>query len=706
MKMKNTKKALRKNYLVEEEASLSLFKYLMLFFVVIMPLLFCKWNDQSPFEMIKAYFSGVSIAAFFAYFLYKIINQESIKLKINYWFYGLIVYVFIYTLSFAFSNFHYGSIWGVLNLPAGSMMTIWSFVALSLIVMNEFENRAQTEKLAKAFVLMALIMSIYGIIQHFGGDPINWWAYSAMNTRALSTMGQSVGYGTVVGCCLPLCFAFLITSVSRSQFVFWASAWFSMCLGVLYSGSRLPIFGFYTTMLIFFVVLALFYKKISFINYKKIGISILIAVLASCIYYFEPGANAIKEKIDPGQIKNGYSTRFIVWDTALEIWKKYPILGTGPEVFGEEFNQLQTVEQNYAESWRLIWHKAHNEFVHYLATTGTLGILAYLGLIVLMFIPTISVLRLAEWNKYHIYSIALLGGFGFLLLTHMTAFSFIPTLMIFYIFPAMNYKFIGQEKEIEFNNTLSQKMKWMLSGIVIISSFLIIHKIYSVWKADVLYNDSRRQLVGAGNVDGAKELLDEAQRRNPNNAEYWCFRSDIYYNLLVRSFRTQTDVAVPLRREYFKEVISSSDTCVNLDNRKSDLWRARGTLFMSLSQIDPKAIEVSLQAYKKAVEVYPNNPFTQLNLASVYRRMNRVDLAIEALRKALSLRNDMVPAFAELMNIYYSQKNTQAITSLVEEIKALDMKKNESEFYPELKGLVKIAQDNQDTTTAQILSQL
>ena len=704
--MKNGKKVLKKNHFVDEQSDLSLFNYLILAFVIIMPLLFCKWNDQSPFEMIKAYFSGVSITAFFAYFIYKLINQSTIKIKINFWFYGLIIYLFVYTLSFAFSNFHYGSIWGVLNLPAGSMMTIWAFVALSLIVMNEFENRGQTEKLAKAFVLMAFIMAIYGIIQHFGGDPINWWAYSAMNTRALSTMGQSVGYGTVVGCCLPLCFAFLITSGSRNQFIFWACAWFSMCLGVLYSGSRLPIFGFYITMLIFLIVLGVFYKKIKFINYKKILISILVAVLASCIYYFEPGANAIKEKIDPGQIKNGYSTRFIVWDTAVQIWKKYPILGTGPEVFGEEFNHMQTVEQNYAESWRLIWHKAHNEFVHYLATTGTLGILAYLSLIFLMFIPTVRILKLPEWNKYHIYSVALLGGFGFLLLTHMTAFSFIPTLMIFYIFPAMNYKFFGQDKEIVLNNLLSQRLKWMLSAFVIVSSFLVIHKIYSVWKADVLYNDSRRLLVGAGNVDGAKELLDEAQKNNPDNAEYWCFRSDIYYNLLVRSFKTQTDAAVPLRREYFKEVVSSSDKCLTLDDRKSDLWRARGTLFMSLSQIDPKAIEVSLQAYKKAVEVYPSNPFTQLNLASVYRRMNRTDLAIESLRKALSLRNDMVPAFAELMIIYYSEKKPEAIRSLVEEIRALKMKENESEFYPDLKGLVKIAQDNQYTVTAQILSQL
>ncbi len=69
--MKNGKKVLKKNHFADEELNLSLFNYLILAFVIIMPLLFCKWNDQSPFEMIKAYFSGVSITAFFAYFLYK-----------------------------------------------------------------------------------------------------------------------------------------------------------------------------------------------------------------------------------------------------------------------------------------------------------------------------------------------------------------------------------------------------------------------------------------------------------------------------------------------------------------------------------------------------------------------------------------------------------------------------------------------------------
>ena len=268
----------------------------------------------------------------------------------------------------------------------------------------------------------------------------------------------------------------------------------------------------------------------------------------------------------------------------------------------------------------------------------------------------------------------------------------------------MNFKLNGFNKEIILENKASSSIRWIFAITFGVVSILTANKVYSVWNADMLYNDSRRQLVGAGNVDAAKDLLDKAIDNNPDNAEYWCFRSDIYYNLLVRSFRTQNESVVPLRQQYFKEVIGSSDKCVALDDRKSDLWRARGTLFLSLSQIDPKALDVSLEAYKKAVEVYPNNPFTQLSLAAVYRRMNRPELAIEALRKAISLRKDIVPAFAELMNIYYSQKRPDAIASLVTELKGLNMKA--SEFYLEVPGLIKIAEANQDVVSQQALSAL
>ena len=430
-------------------------------------------------------------------------------------------------------------------------------------------------------------MSIYGIIQHFGGDPINWWVYDAMTSRALSTMGQSVGYGTVLGCCLPLCFAFLVSSKTPKSFWFWLTAWTSMNLGILYSGSRLPIFAFFVTMTIFTIFALIFKSKFHNISWKKFWIALAMILVCNVAYFFEPGENALRKKLEVGEIQNGYSTRFIVWRTAIEMWKQHPVLGVGPENFGEEFNHIQTVEQNYGESWSLIWHKAHNEFIHYLATTGTLGFLAYISLIGLMFVPVFRNLLKKEWPDEYVYSIALLGGFGFLLVTHLTAFSFIPTLMFFYLFPAMNFNFSGIHKEYVYSNNLYSRWKKLLTGFVVVIGLFLGYNVYQMWQADIDYNESRRQLISYGDIEKSYNFLNSAIANNSKNAEYWCFRADVYYNLFARSLRSQNPNMQQLEQErkgLFEEILKSSDKCVALDPRKSDLWRARGTLFMTLSQ--------------------------------------------------------------------------------------------------------------------------
>ena len=185
-----------------------------------MPLLFCKWNDQSPFEMIKAYFSAGSITLIAGFYLISNFFKDQIKIRYNMWVWGLVIYVAVYLLSFAFAQHYYSSIWGVLNLPAGSVMTVMTFAIMSLLSTQIFTDRHAIKVLASCFVFTAFLMSIYGIIQHFGGDPINWWVYSEMHLRALSTMGQAVGYGTVLGCCLPLCFVFVLNAKKIDKYWF------------------------------------------------------------------------------------------------------------------------------------------------------------------------------------------------------------------------------------------------------------------------------------------------------------------------------------------------------------------------------------------------------------------------------------------------------------------------------------------------------
>lgn len=696
--VKAAEKNQHKKTSIEQTEPLSPLQWLTCLFVIIMPLLFCKWNDQSPFEMIKAYFSAVAITTIVALFLVSRIFKEKIEIRYNIWIWGLLIYAGAYLLSFAFAGHHYSSLWGVLNLPAGSVMTVMTFVVMSILSVQIFSHEHSLRRLASCFVFCAFLMSIYGIIQHFGGDPIKWWVYDGMETRALSTMGQAVGYGTVVGCCLPLCFAFFITTTKRKSAIFWALAFVCMNLGILYSGSRLPILGYFATMIIFLGFLLVFKRKLPTVSWKRIAIAYAIIILSNAFYFTEDKSNMLIQKLGTKEIKTGYGTRFIVWGTAFEMWKKHPILGVGPENFGEEFNHMQTIEQNYGESWNLIWHKAHNEFIHYLATTGVVGFAAYLLLIILMFVPVAKIILRKEWEPDYIFAVALLGGFGFLLVTHITAFSFIPTLMFFYLFPAMNFSFANIEKTVTLENKLSQMQRWFAVGLVTVLSTFIIFKVVSVWCADMNYNDSRRQLVNYGNFDKASDLLETAIKQNPGNAEYWCFRADIYYNFLVRSVREQGPAAEAKKRTLFDEVVKSSDTCVKMDERKSDLWRARGTLFMSLSQMVPQMLEGSLQAFKKAVEVYPNNPYNYISVAGVYRRKGRNDLAVENLKIAISKRRDIIPAYVDLLSVYYQDKRFKDVQDLVNSVRALNIKN--SEFGPQMPVIIKLARDNNDPQTA------
>jgi len=686
---------------------LSFIQYLSCFFVIIMPLLFCKWNDQSPFEMIKGYFSAVSVSLIGVIYLLQLIWKDQIKIKVNIWVWGLLAYWLIYMLSFAFTGHVYSSLWGVLNLPAGSVYSVTTFVFFSFVVVQIFSNIHSLKTLAACFVFTAFLMSIYGIIQHFGGDPINWWVYDAMTSRALSTMGQSVGYGTVLGCCLPLCFAFLISSKDNKSFWFWLTAWTSMNLGILYSGSRLPIFAFFITMIIFTSFALIFKSKLPNISWKKFWIALAMIFVCNIAYFFEPGENALRKKLEVGEIQNGYSTRFIVWRTAIEMWKQHPVLGVGPENFGEEFNHIQTVEQNYGESWSLIWHKAHNEFIHYLATTGAVGFLAYIFLIGLMFVPVFRNLFKKVWPDDYVYSIALLGGFGFLLVTHLTAFSFIPTLMFFYLFPAMNFNFSGIHREYVFENNLFSRWKKLLSFFVAFVGLFLAYNVYQMWQADIDYNESRRQLISYGDIEKSYSHLNAAIANNSKNAEYWCFRADVYYNLFARSLRSQNPNMQQLEQErkgLFDEIIKSSDKCVSLDPRKADLWRARGTLFMTLSQFAPQMIEISFESYKKAIEVYPNNPFNYISLSTVFIKKGRIDLAIDALKTAIAKRNDLAPAYAELMKIYYKSGQKAEVKNTLLDIQKFIIRT--SEFYLQMPNLIKIAEDNKDAEAVQFLRSL
>lgn len=87
-------------------------------------------------------------------------------------------------------------------------------------------------------------------------------------------------------------------------------------------------------------------------------------------------------------------TRFWTWKSAFEGFKDRPILGYGPEnfpvVFDKHFDPRHFAPGQGSETW---FDRAHNIVLDYLATTGIVGLAAWLSFIVLIFVQIRRVIR-------------------------------------------------------------------------------------------------------------------------------------------------------------------------------------------------------------------------------------------------------------------------------------------------------------------------
>ncbi|MBI4095156.1 MAG: O-antigen ligase family protein [Candidatus Liptonbacteria bacterium] len=99
-----------------------------------------------------------------------------------------------------------------------------------------------------------------------------------------------------------------------------------------------------------------------------------------------PGTRFL-ELADVGLGDRTIQTRFWTWNSAWQGFKERPILGWGPEnfsiTFDKYFDPRHFVPNMNTETW---FDRAHNVVFDYLAATGVLGLLSYLGMLAVFYI--------------------------------------------------------------------------------------------------------------------------------------------------------------------------------------------------------------------------------------------------------------------------------------------------------------------------------
>lgn len=129
------------------------------------------------------------------------------------------------------------------------------------------------------------------------------------------------------------------------------------------------------------------------IRYRRVGFRMFLAAVCGTITiaaaaYFAPGSpvpnrmdQAIYEmrEFEQGQFETSVGVRLKIWQLGLEYFSEHPVSGIGVGQFARILHATPVCHQNPQSSVCILEH-AHNDLVEVAATTGVLGLAAFLAL--------------------------------------------------------------------------------------------------------------------------------------------------------------------------------------------------------------------------------------------------------------------------------------------------------------------------------------
>ena len=159
------------------------------------------------------------------------------------------------------------SLWGSYHRMQGAYTTL-SYVVIFFLILHALRNREQLHRLITVMLLTSLPISLYGLMQRYGLDPIAWTNVGAQVTvRAISTMGNPIFVAAYLIMVVPLTVGRLMQLSSairrgkRAASLYILSGCYTFLLVVqllciLFTQSRGPLLGLMGGAFFFFLLLA------------------------------------------------------------------------------------------------------------------------------------------------------------------------------------------------------------------------------------------------------------------------------------------------------------------------------------------------------------------------------------------------------------------------------------------------------------------
>ena len=337
----------------------------------------------------------------------------------------ILLLVIAYFVATMFSVARFVSWWGSYQRLQGTY-TFLSYVTIALLTMGHMRQPVQIRRLQHAVVLTSLPIAIYGIVQHYGIDPLPWGG--DVETRIAGNAGNAI----FLAAYLIMAFFFTLervyssfahllgykpdadtsqqdmpTALSGGAYLFILMV---QALAIFWTQSRGPwlgwLLGIYLFVLLLFTALRPKHHRRWTAIWVSLGIAGALLLIAANTLPMFAGLRSVPHL---GRLttllESGGGTgrvRVLIWQGAADMVRPHdpliypdetldrinflrPLVGYGPEAMWIAYNPFYPPELAQVEARNASPDRAHNETWDSLVITGLLGFIAYLTLFIAIF---------------------------------------------------------------------------------------------------------------------------------------------------------------------------------------------------------------------------------------------------------------------------------------------------------------------------------
>ena len=663
------------------------FSFLALFFFTPL-ILWPRTSEVFEFnKMLFVYFSTIVITTLW---IFKSILQKKFALRRTFLDIPLLLFFLSQLISTILSINPYTSIWGYYSRFHGGLASTISYLLLFYAFVSNFDLKKEgLIDFFHALLGSASLISIYGILEHFGIDK-HLWVQDVQN-RIFSTLGQPNWLSAYLVALLPLPLFLQHTTKNKSLSRFYLATSLLFFITILFTKSRS---GIGTTFIILFLyfVIRLFQSK-GVKKFFKLHFPSLLLLFSSLLVIgtpWTPNPGQIADRLDLGgplwseaepylnrldlstQIKpleidrlpqetqdiitqreaglrvggsDSFDIRRVVWQGATKLGLKHPFFGTGVETFGYSYYTVRPADHNSLSEWEFLYNKAHNEYLNFLANSGFIGLGTYLLVIIFTLIYLFKTLKKSS-SPFYIWPLLL--SYLSLLITNFFGFSVVIIGLFFFLFPALAISFSPlSSKEISF------KLPSFVSNTLLLTPLLSLYLLISLintFRADINYNLGQAYSQ-AFTLDSALTHLQKANQLQPRQPLFLAQLAETEAKAAA-SLQQQLDTlpattsaqiadqAEDMINSYTQLALDHSSQALTLNPHHTNLYKSKAKTELYLAIIDPKYTPQALNTLLELTGISPTDPKILYNIGLIYEQLNKPDQARQAYQKALDLKPD------------------------------------------------------------------